>query len=314
MHAVTIVNGNLEWSEHPDPHPGDTEVAVSVAAAGINNADLMQRKGHYPAPAGSPQDIPGMEFAGTVAEVGKHANRFALGDRVMAIAGGGAQAEVVVVPESVLLPVPDGIPWDEAGGFPEAFFTAYDALFTQGHLDAGQTVLISGAAGGVGTAAVQLAHAAGAHVVASVRSTERQSEVRELGADVVVHPDEVADHGPYDVSLELVGAAGVAAVLPLVATGARIVVIGVGAGAKLDLNLLAVMASRATIGGSTLRARTADEKAAVARAVEQDVLPLLARGTVRVHVSEVIPMEEASRGYERFATVGKFGKIVLMSG
>jgi NADPH2:quinone reductase len=314
MYAVTIVDGNLEWREHVDPYPGDTDVAVSVAAAGINNADLLQRKGHYPAPPGSPPDIPGMEFAGTVTEVGRHASRFALGDRVMSIAGGGAQAEVVVVPESVLLPVPDGIPWDEAGGFPEAFFTAYDALFTQGHLAAGETVLISGAAGGVGTAAIQLAHAAGAHVVASVRSPERHPEVKGLGADVVIHPDEVVDHGPYDVSLELVGAAGVAAVLPLVATGARIVVIGVGAGAKLDLNLLAVMASRATIGGSTLRARNAEEKAAVARAVEQDVLPLLASGTVHVHVSEVVPMDEATRGYERFGTAGKFGKIVLMNG
>jgi NADPH2:quinone reductase len=314
MHAVTIVDGDLVWSEHPDPSPSDTDVVVSVAAAGINNADLLQRKGHYPAPAGSPQDIPGMEFAGTVAEVGEHANRFAIGDRVMAIAGGGAQAELVVVPESVLLPVPDGIPWDEAGGFPEAFFTAYDALFTQGHVGAGDNVLISGAAGGVGTAAVQLAHAAGAHVVASVRSPGRHPEVLGLGADVVVHPDEVADHAPYDVSLELVGAAGVAAVLPLVATGARIVVIGVGAGAKLDLNLLSVMAGRVTISGSTLRARNTDEKAAVARAVEEDVLPLLEQGGVRVHVSEAVPMEEATRGYERFATAGKFGKIVLMNG
>jgi NADPH2:quinone reductase len=196
MHAVTIVDGSLEWREHPEPHPSGSEVVVAVAAAGINNADLLQKKGHYPAPAGSPQDIPGMEFAGTVAAVGDHAARFAIGDRVMSICGGGAQAEKVVVPESVLLSVPDGIPWDEAGGFPEAFFTAYDALFTQAGLSAGDTVLISGAAGGVGTAAVQLAHAAGARVVATVRSPERHPEVTALGADVVIHPDEVGDHGP----------------------------------------------------------------------------------------------------------------------
>jgi NADPH2:quinone reductase len=314
MYAATLVDGALEWRQHPDPEPESGQVVVSVATAGINAADLLQRKGFYPAPPGSPPDIPGMEFAGQVHRLGAGTSRFAPGDRVMAIVGGGAQAELVLVAESNLVPVPDGLPWDQAGGFPEAFFTAYDALFSQGHLVAGERVLVSGAAGGVGTAAVQLAHAAGAEVVASARSVDRHAEVAGLGADQVILPDQVADHGPYDLSIELVGGAGVAAALPLMATGGRIVVIGVGGtGAKVELNLLAVMASRTTIGGSTMRSRTLEEKAAVARAVEEHTLPRLAAGQLTVPVAARIPMAEATRGYDLFASGGKFGKIVLVN-
>lgn len=313
MYAVTIADGALLWQEHPDPEPGPGEVLVSVAAAGVNSADLLQRRGFYPAPPGWPADIPGLEFAGEVAKLGPGTDRYSVGDRVMAICGGGGQAERVVVPESSLLPVPDQTPWNEAGGFPEAFSTAYDALFTQAHLSEGERLLISGAAGGVGTAAVQLAHAAGANVVASVRSATQHEQVRSLGADEVIDPDQVGDHGPYDVSLELVGGPGVATVLPLLAIGARVVVIGVGAGAKVEINLLSLMGSRSTIGGSTLRARTAHEKAAVARAVEEFALPLLARGRVRVPVAATVPMASVGGAYERFAAGGKFGKIVLVN-
>ncbi|HEY7915623.1 MAG TPA: zinc-binding dehydrogenase [Acidimicrobiales bacterium] len=314
MHAVTLVDGDLRWIEHPDPQPGPGEVLVSVAAAGINAADLLQRRGLYPAPAGWPSDIPGMEFAGEVVGTGGGTGRFSTGDRVMGIAGGGGQAELLVVPEATLLPVPDRIPWDQAGGFPEAFCTAHDALFTQAGLQAGERVLVSGAAGGVGTAAVQLAHAAGAHVVASVRSEAKHEAVAGLGADEVIEPDEVGGHGPYDVSLELVGAPGVAAVLPSLAKGGRIVVIGVGAGARVELDLLALMGRRATIGGSTLRARTVEEKAAVTRAVEEHAVPLLARGEVVVPVADRVPMARATEAYERFASGGKLGKIVLVNG
>jgi NADPH:quinone reductase-like Zn-dependent oxidoreductase len=256
-----------------------------------------------------------MEFAGQVLSLGPGTTRFAPGDRVMAIVGGGAQAELVLVAESNLVSVPDGVPWDQAGGFPEAFCTAYDALFSQGHLAPGQRVLISGAAGGVGTAAVQLAHAAGAEVVASARSVERHTEVAGLGADLVIQPDQVVEHGPYDVSIELVGGAGVAAVLPVMATGGRIVVIGVGGtGAKVEVNLLALMGSRTTIGGSTMRSRAVEEKAEVARAVEQHAVSLLASGQVTVPIAARIPMAEATRGYDLFASGGKFGKIVLVNG
>ncbi len=314
VRAVTIVDGDLRWTEHPDPEPRDGEVVVSVAAAGLNRADLMQRQGLYPAPPGWPADIPGLEFAGQVVGLGPGTGATSVGDRVMALAGGGAQAELIAVPESALLPVPEGISWAEAGGFPEAFSTAHDALFTQAGLQAGERVLISGAAGGVGTAAVQLAHGAGAYVVASVRARHLHQAVAGLGADAVVEPEAVPDHGPYDVSLELVGAPGVAAVLPHLAPGGRVVVIGVGAGAKVELNLLTLMAGRSTIGGSMLRDRTTEEKAAVARAVEEHALPLMAGGQVQVPVAEQLPMESAAEAYERFAAGGKFGKIVLVTG
>ncbi len=311
MHAVTIVDSDLEWRRHKDPTPGFGELLVAVEAAGINAADLLQRLGLYPAPPGYPQDIPGMELAGVVVGVGEGTHRYAEGDRVFAIVGGGAQAELCRVPEGSALPVPESVSWEEAGGFPEAFYTAHDALFTQAGLLAGERVLVSGAAGGVGTAAVQLARAAGAHVVASVRNPDQHQAVADLGATEVIVPDGVAKAGPYDVSLELVGAPGVAATLPALATGARIVVIGVGAGATLELNLLSLMGARATLGGSMLRARSLAEKAAVTQAVEDRVLPLLAAGTVRVPVVDRFPLSAARAGYERFASGGKLGKIVL---
>ncbi len=314
MRAVTIVEGELLWNEHPDPVPGPGQVVVAVAAAGINGADMLQRKGFYPAPPGSPADIPGLEFSGTVLANGDGAVRFATGDRVMAICGGGGQAEQVVVPESHLLPVPDGVDLVHAGGFPEAFSTAQDALFTQADLSEGHSVLISGAAGGVGTAAVQLAAVAGARVVATVRNPDHHEAVRTLGADVVALPDAVAEHGPYDVSLELVGAPGVEAVLPHLTTGARIVVIGVGAGAKAQVNLLAVMGARATIGGSTLRARSTEEKAGVAWLVEARAVRLFGEGAVKVPVADTFPMADATAAYERFAAGGKLGKVVLVTG
>jgi NADPH:quinone reductase-like Zn-dependent oxidoreductase len=312
MYAVTIVGEELQWTGHPDPDPGPGQILISVCAAGINAADLMQRRGLYPAPEGYPADIPGMELAGQVVGMGLGAERFALGDRVMSITGGGGQGERVVVPESIVLRVPDGVPWEQAGGFPEAFSTAYDALITQAGLAVGERVLISGAAGGVGTAAVQLARAAGAHVVASVRSADHRPAVLALGADEVIDPGAVADHGPYDVSLELVGAPGVTAVLPLLSFGGRVVVIGIGAGATLELSLLSLMATRSSIGGSMLRARTVEEKAEVARVVQEHAVSLLADGTVSVPVAERFPMAEAARAYERFAAGGKLGKVVLV--
>lgn len=314
MRAVTIVDGVLEWNEHPDPTPGPGEVLVAVAAAGINSADLMQRQGYYPAPPGWPADIPGMEFSGTVVTSGEGAHRFAPGARVMGICGGGGQAEQAVVPESGLLTVPDACDFVPAGGFPEVFSTAQDALFTQAQLSEGKTVLISGAAGGVGTAAVQLAAVAGARVVATVRNVALHDEVRALGADEVILPDQVGGFGPYDVSLELVGAPGVQAVLPHLAHKAHVVVIGVGAGAKAEVNLLAIMGSRATIGGSTLRSRSAQEKAEVAWLVESRSVHLLSTGAVRVPVVATYPMSEATAAYERFAAGGKLGKIILVNG
>jgi len=313
MRAVTIVDGELQWKSHPDPVAGDTEVVLSVRAAGVNAADLMQRQGFYPAPPGVPADIPGLEVAGVVVEVGRRAVRFAVGDRVMAVLGGGAQAEMAVVDERCALAVPDGLPWEEAGGFPEAFSTAHDALFTQGALAIGDRVLVTGAAGGVGTAGVQLAAAAGASVVASVRSDERYEAVLALGASAAVGPDEALRLGPFDVALELVGASSLPGVLDALAIGGRIVVIGVGGGgARAELDLLTLMHRRGRISASTLRSRPLLDKAVVARAVEAHVLPQLRSGRIQVPVQAMFPMDHATDAYEHFATGGKFGKIVLV--
>jgi NADPH:quinone reductase len=310
MRAVTIRDKEIVIEEHPDPTPGAGEVLVKVHAAGLNGADMMQRRGLYPAPAGSPQDIPGMEFAGEVAALGNGAERFEVGGRVMAIVGGGAQAELVIVHERQLMPVPEGLDWPAAGGLPEVFTTAHDAVFVQAELRSGERLLVQGGAGGVGTAAIQLGRAVGARVTATVRSEERREQVVELGASVIP-PEGFAEHGPFDVILELVGAPNLGENLQALATGGRITVIGVSAGAKAELNLLALMGKRARIHGSTLRARPLEEKAISARLVEREVLPLFDAGALRVPIAETFPLEDAAAAYERFAAGGKFGKIVL---
>ena len=310
MYAVTIVDGSLRWAEHPDPVPGTGEVLVRVRSAGLNGADQLQVKGFYPAPPGSPPDIPGLELAGEVAALGPGATRFEVGDRVMAVVGGGGQAELCVVHESHLLRVPDGIDWPAAGGFPEAFTTAHDALFSQADLAVGERLCVHGAAGGVGLAGVQLGIAAGATVVATVRNGALRDQVADFGAEVVA-PEGFGDHGPFDVVLELVGGPNIGDDIRALATGGRIAVIGVGAGAKGEVNLLDLMNRRARIHGSTLRARSLEDKAVAARAVEKHVLPLLAAGTVTVPVEATYPMSDAVAAYERFAAGGKLGKIVL---
>lgn len=312
MRAVTIIDGRIEVREHPDPEPGTGEILVRVRSAGLNNADLLQRSGLYPPPPGVPPDIPGLELAGEVAACGPGATRFAPGDRVMALVGGGAQAELAVVHERHAMPVPDGMGWAEAAGFPEAFVTAHDALFTQCRLAMGEHLLVHGAAGGVGVAAVQLGRAAGARVTATVRDPARRDDVRAVGATAVLAPEEFTRHGPYDVVLELVGAPNFPGNLDALATGGRVAVIGTGAGAWTELNLLALMWKRAQICGSTLRARSLEEKALAVRAVESRVLPLVAAGRIRVPVMATFALEEAEAAYERFAAGGKFGKIVLV--
>jgi NADPH:quinone reductase len=311
MRAAVISDGQVRPEERPDPEPGAGEVLVRVHAAGINGADLLQRQGAYPAPAGSPADIPGLELAGEVAAVGPGASRFAEGDRVMAIVGGGGHAELAVVHERQPMPVPDGLAWPEAGGTPEVFTTAHDALFTQAGLGPGERLLVHGAAGGVGTAAVQLGAAAGARVTATVRDPGAREGVGALGADQVLAPEGFAEHGPFDVVLELVGAPNLPGDLAALATGGRIVVIGVGAGAKAELNLLALMGKRAGVMASTLRTRPLEEKAATARAMERHVLPLLAAGRLRVPIAATYPLEAVHEAYERFAAGAKLGKVVL---
>ena len=310
MRAVTIKDKQLTVEHHPDPVPGSGEVLVKVHAAGLNGADMHQLAGHYPAPPGSPQDIPGLELAGEIVDRGPGAERFEVGDRVMSIVGGGGQAELATVNERILMPVPDSLSWPEAGGLPEVFTTAHDAVFTQAGLVVGERLLVHGAAGGVGCAAVQLGRAAGARVTASVRNTDLRARVAEFGADVVAH-DDFQDRGPFDVILELVGAVNLIDNLKVLNTGGRIAVIGTGAGATGEINLGLVMMKRARIHGSTLRSRPLELKALTARAMERSVLPLLAAGEVKVTLAKTYPLAEAPAAYEHFQRGGKLGKIVL---
>lgn len=313
MRAVIIRAGEVLIEERPDPEPGGGEVLVRIRAAGLNGADMLQRAGRYPAPPGAPQDIPGLELAGEVAEVGLGASRFHAGDRVMGIVGGGGQAELAVVHERVLMPVPRALRWVEAGGLPEVFTTAHDALFTQAKLRSGERLLVHGGAGGVGTAAIQLARSAGARVTATVRSAELRSAVRELGARAIA-PDNFPQDAPFDVILELVGAPNLAHNLKALATNGRIVVIGIGAGARAELDLALLMSKRARIFGSTLRARPLEEKALTARALERSALPLFESRALEVPIAAVFPLKRAAEAYERFAAGGKLGKVVLEIG
>jgi NADPH:quinone reductase len=312
VRAATIQDGTLVVEERPDPEPGRGELLVRVHGAGLNGADMLQLRGGYPAPPGSPPDIPGLELAGEVVALGPDAARFAVGDRVMAVVGGGAQAELAVVHERGAMPVPEGLDWPAAGGLPEVFTTAHDAVFTQAQLRPGEHLLVHGAAGGVGTAAVQLGRAAGARVTATVRREELRGEVERLGATAIA-PEGFGEHGPYDVVLELVGVGNLAENLQSLATGGRIAVIGVGGSGPVgEINLLALMGKRARIHGSTLRARPLEEKAIAMRLVENEVLPLFERGDLTVPVAQTFPLDDVAAAYERFQGGGKLGKLVVL--
>lgn len=290
MRAAVIHEGEIRIEERPDPVPRAGELLIRVRAAGINAADLAQRAGRYPAPAGAPQDVPGLECAGETED----------GRRVMALLPGGGQAEVVAVDERHVLEVPRDWTWEEAGGFVEVFATAHDALFTQAQLRAGERLLVNGAAGGVGVAAVQLGVAAGARVTANAR--HHLEELRALGADT-------DGEGGYEVILELVGGDNLSANLERLAPQGRIAVIGTGAGARAEVNFGLLMRARGRIHGSTLRARSAGEKAEVVARLRDAVLPL----GLRPPIDATFPLADAQAAYERFAAGGKFGKLVLVA-
>src|SRR5581483_3313955 len=290
MRAAVIVDGRIEIEERPDPTPGDGEVLIHVRAAGINGADLAQRAGRYPPPPGA-TDVPGLECAGLTDD----------GERVMALLPGGGHAELAVAHHTHVLSVPDHLGWEEAGGFVEVFATAHDALFTQAQLREGERVLVNGAAGGVGVAGVQLAVAARASVTANAR--HHHDELAGLGADLEVE-------GDYDVILELVGGENLSTNLERLAPKGRIAVIGVGAGARAEIDFGRLMRTRGRISASNLRGRTVEEKEDVLRRLEAFARP----NRFQVPVEEAYPLERAQEAYERFASGGKFGKIVLTSG
>ena len=295
MKAVVIRDGRLEVEERPDPVAGDGEVLIRVRAAGINNADLIQRTGHYPAPEGAPADIPGLELAGEVVETG---------ERVMALVAGGGQAELAAVDKRHVLPVPEALDWPQAGGVMETYSTAHDALFAQAGLKAGERLLVNGAAGGVGTAAVQLGVAVGAEVTGISRTN--QDRVEALGA-------KTERDGEYDVILELVGGLLLVDDLRRLRERGRLVVIGTGAGRRAEVDFGTLMTKRARISGSHLRGRSPGDKALVVEGVREHVLPLLAGGRATVPVHATFPLDEAEAAYEAFAAGGKFGKLVRVA-
>ena len=316
MFAVTIVDGALEWQEHPDPEPGPGELLVSVAAAGINAADLMQRRGLYPAPPGAPADIPGPRVrrrGGRRSAPAPTGSR--VGDRVMAITGGGGQGQLVVVPESTALPVPDGVAWDQAGGFPEAFSTAYDALFTQAGLAAGDRVLDLGGGrrGGHGRGAAgprRRGPRGGLGPVDPSAATRSGPSGPTRSSTPTRWPTTVPTTSPSSWSARP-GWPPSSRRWPI---GGRVVVIGVGAGAKVELNLLALMASRSTIGGLDAPGRARWRRRRRWPGPSRSTpCPCWPTGKVTVPVAERFPMAEAAEAYERFAAGGKLGKIVLVN-
>ncbi|MGC1239679.1 MAG: zinc-binding dehydrogenase [Acidimicrobiales bacterium] len=311
MRALTIVEKSLKIEERPTPEPGPYDVVVEVHAAGINAADIMQRAGFYPAPPGWPADIPGMELAGVVVAVGDRVVEPLMHRRVCSLAGGGAQSTHCAVPSEHLLFLPDHVSFDEAGGFAEAFTTAYDALVTQGHLRAGERVLISGAAGGVGVAGVQIAHVLGAHVIAVTRDDQFHAALRELGASETITLEAVPSIEGVDVVLELLGAPHLSLAFDILKPFARVVMIGVGAGSRVEVNLLQFMSKRLTLTGSTLRSRSREEKAAVAQRVGDALVPRWDAGEFVVPLAKVFDFNDASAAYDYFAQPGKFGKVVL---
>ncbi|MCY3576848.1 MAG: zinc-binding dehydrogenase [bacterium] len=310
MRAVVFEGGQATVGEVADPQPGHRQLLVAVRAAGLNGADLAQAKGGYAPPPGAPA-TGGLEMAGEVVAAGDGCQRFSVGDRVMAVVQGGGQAELCLVDEPLAMPIPESLDWESAGGFPEVFATAHDALFTQAGLAMGERACIHGAAGGVGVAAVQLAVAAGAEVTATVRNPDSRSAVAELGA-IAIDPADFVDAGPFDVILELVGAPNWPANLKALATEGRIMVIGVGAGAEVSLNLALLMVKRVRLFASTLRPRSLEQRATVARRLERHVLPLVEAGQIQVPIARTFPLAAAPAAYDYFAAPGKLGKVVLL--
>ncbi len=304
--------------EKPEPQRG--EIRVRVRAAGVNRADLMQRRGFYPAPAGWPSDIPGLEYAGAVEALGREVGMWSVGDRVMGLVGGGGYAEFVVVEEREAITIPERLSFDEAAAIPEVFITAHDALFDQLHLRSGERLLIHAVGSGVGTAGLQLAKLAGATVFGTSRSAWKLERADELGLDLGVDTS-TEDFGDVvrretegagvHVVLDLVGGPYTAKSLECLAERGRLIVVGLAAGQKTELNLGLLLRNRLQIVGTALRGRPLEEKIVAARSFDRHVGPLLADGRVRPVLDKVFPFEEAAEAHRRMEENANFGKLVL---
>jgi putative PIG3 family NAD(P)H quinone oxidoreductase len=325
MRAIRIVEAGgpevLQMGEIPRPEPGPAEVLVRVCAAGVNRAEILQRRGHYPAPPGWPADVPGLEFAGQVEAVGERVTERAVGDRVMGLVGGGGYAEYVVVHEREAIPVPELLSWEEAAAVPEVFVTAHDALFTRGRLSLGESVLIHAVGSGVGTAALQLALTAGAKTLGTSRTEWKLDRARELGLDLAIQAgaedfadavlDATGGRGA-DLILDLVGGGYLPRNLASLATLGRIVIVGLTAGAFAEIDLGVILRKRITMVGTSLRSRPLEEKIAAVQAFARHALPLLTDGRIRPVMDRSFAMEKAPDAHRRMEADQNFGKIVLV--
>jgi NADPH:quinone reductase len=329
MRAVVIksyggVNGIGAGEVETPPTPVADRVRVRVHAAGLNRADILQRRGSYPAPPGYPQNIPGMEFAGEVEAVGDGVRTWKIGDRVFGLTAGGAQAEFVVVPESNLAPIPAVLDWVQAAAMPETFITAHDAIFTRARVHMGERVLIHAAASGVGTAAIQLSHAAGAIVYGTSRTADKLERIHNmnLGLDASLAVGDTPANfveavgkwtagAGVDVILDLVGGIYFSANLHALASRGRLICVGTMAGAKSEIDIGLLLGKRATIAGTMLRGRSVEEKAEATRLFASAVLPLVSRGMIRPVIDRVYPVDAVRDAHERMESNASFGKIVL---
>ncbi|MBK7580669.1 MAG: NAD(P)H-quinone oxidoreductase [Myxococcales bacterium] len=309
----------LELGDVPEPVPGEGQLSIDVRATALNRADLLQRRGVYPPPNGE-SEILGLECAGVVAAHGAGVSGPPLGTRVMALLAGGGYAERVVVPERMALPIPERLSFEEAAAIPEAFLTAQEALFTLGQLAAGGTVLIHAAAGGVGSAAVQLAHAQGARVLATAGSDEKLERVKGFGADVLINYKtqdfadvvrEVTDGHGADVVLDFVGGTYWEKHASCLTVGGRVVVIGVLGGVMAEVNLAQLLKRRYQILGLVMRSRPVSDKVAISRTFARNWLPRFDDGSLKPVIDCVMPLAEARMAHERMEQNANVGKIVL---
>lgn len=309
----------LQPIELPLPRPGPREVLIRVTAAGVNRPDLMQREGKYPPPPGA-SDIPGLELSGTITACGSDVARWRDGDRVCALVSGGGYAEYCIAPAVQCLPVPASVDLVSAAGMPETFFTVWTNVFERGRLRAGESFLVHGGASGVGTTAIQMAHAFGARVFATAGTDEKCAACERLGAERAINyrTDDFVSvmmsltrGGGVDVILDMVGAPYFGRNVDLLALEGRLLQIAVLHGAKAEINLVRVLRQRITITGSTLRSRTVEEKGAIADAVEKTVWPLVEAGRIRPVVYTTLPLKQAAEAHRLMESGRHIGKIVL---
>ncbi|MET9763483.1 NAD(P)H-quinone oxidoreductase [Streptomyces sp. NPDC006372] len=325
MYAITIPEPGgpeaLVWDEVPDPVPGEGEVLVEVTAGAVNRADILQRQGFYdPPPGGSP--YPGLECSGRIAETGPGVSGWSVGDEVCALLSGGGYAEKVVVPAGQLLPVPEGVGLKEAAALPEVACTVWSNVFMIAHLRPGETLLVHGGSSGIGTMAIQLAKAVGARVAVTAGTKEKLERCAELGADILVNYREqdfveevrnATDGAGADVILDNMGAKYLERNVKALAVNGRLAIIGMQGGIKAELNIGALLAKRAAISATSLRARPPAEKAAIVAAVREHVWPLFTGGHLRPVVDRELPMPEASAAHRVVEESGHIGKVLLIA-